>query len=50
VGDINWDNSINSTILIIENDYNLIIQVNRVNVNILVQFIDEFLNEKKDPN
>lgn len=29
VGDINWDNSINSTILIIETDYNLIIIVNR---------------------
>ena len=29
VGDINWDNSINTTILILENDYKLIIIVNQ---------------------
>lgn len=50
VGDINWDNSINTTILILENDYNLIIIVKYQNVNNLVQFIDIFLNEKKDPS
>jgi hypothetical protein len=44
VGDINWDNSINTTILILENDYNLIIIVKYQNVNNLVQFIEDFLN------
>lgn len=50
VGDINWDNSINTTILILENNYNLIIIVKYQNVNNLVQFIDIFLKEKKDPS
>ncbi len=44
VGAMNCDNSINSTALIIENLYKLIIILKGSNVNNLVQFFDEILN------
>jgi hypothetical protein len=46
VGDINCDNSTNTTALILESLYNTIIMVKGVNVNILVQINEFFLNKK----
>ena len=47
VGDMNCDNSINSTVLIIETVYMLIIILKEVNVNNLVQFFDDILKTYK---
>jgi hypothetical protein len=47
VGDINCDNSTNTTALILESLYNTIIMVKGVNVNILVQINEFFLNKKR---
>lgn len=44
VGAMNCDNSINSTVLIIETFDKLIIIFKEVNLNNLVQFFNEYLN------
>ncbi|OLS33648.1 hypothetical protein BTR25_24825 [Bacillus sp. MRMR6] len=42
VGDINSDNSIQTTVLVVGNVYTLIIMLKEVNVNILAQFSLEY--------